>query len=124
MPNCAVCAARCVPDAAWCSQCFAPLGAVATVGATPIAVPALGRFVPAPEAAPTLGRPTRWRKTPTTFGPAGRILATLGLLVPLVFMVVGGLVFMAAWAGAVLWLAVVMPRGLRDIWRAGRLPGP
>jgi len=79
-------------------------------------------MVPAAEPLPALGTPTRWRKTPTTFGPLGRILATLGLLVPLVFMVVGGMVFMAAWAGAVLWLVVVMPRGLRDIWRAGRAP--
>ena len=73
-------------------------------------------------AAAVADRSTRWRKTPTTFGPVGRILATVGLVVPLAFMVVGGMIFTAAWAGALIWLVVVMPKGLRDIWRAGRLP--
>lgn len=73
---------------------------------------------------PTLPAPlrtTRWRKTPTTFGPTGRVLCTLALLIPLVLMVVGGLVDPFIWGGAGVWAGIVMPWALRDIWKAGRL---
>lgn len=122
MSNCASCQALLAPGAAWCTQCYAAVAPAAAPYGDRAAESAPRRFVPAAEAPPSLGPPTRWGKTPTTFGPVGRVLATLGLLVPLVFMIVGGLVFMAAWAGALVWLVVVMPRGLRDIWRAGRVP--
>ena len=112
MSRCPSCQAQLTPGAAWCPQCY---GAVAPAESRPVRL--------APATAATLpGRATRWQKTPTTYGPVGRILATLALLVPLSFMVVGGMVFTAAWAGALIWLVVVMPRALRDIWRAGRLP--
>jgi hypothetical protein len=70
----------------------------------------------APEA---LVRHTRWGKTATTFGPTGRVVATLLLLIPLVVMGVGGLADPFVWGGAGLYLAVVVPWALRDIWKAG-----
>jgi hypothetical protein len=114
---CPSCQAHLAPGATWCSQCYA-----AVAPATRAAESGTTRFAPQTAAAVPLGPPTRWRKTPTTFGPAGRLLATVALLVPLAFMVVGGMVFTAAWAGALIWLVLVMPRALRDIWRAGRVP--
>ena len=49
------------------------------------------------------------------------MLATAALLVPLAFMVVGGLADPFIWGGAGFWVAVVMPLALRDIWKAGLL---
>ena len=66
-------------------------------------------------------RTTRWAKTDTTFGPVGRVVATLALLIPLVVMVVGGLADPFVWGGAAVWGAVIMPWGLRDVWKAGRV---
>ena len=65
-------------------------------------------------------RTTRWSKTDTTFGPVGRMLATVALLVPLAVMVVGGLADPFVWGGAAVWGAVIMPWGLRDVWKAGQ----
>lgn len=70
----------------------------------------------------TVGK-TRWRKTATTFGPVGRIIATIGLVVPFVLFVVIG-IFTGGFtiAGAVIWGFVIMPWGLRDTWKAGQIP--
>ena len=84
------------------------------------ALPAAAQSVPLNTLPPTVRR-TRWRKTPTTFGPAGRVSLTLALLVPLAFMIVGGLADPFVWGGAGFWLVVVMPLSLRDIWKAGQL---
>ena len=70
---------------------------------------------------PPVARRTRWGKTPTTFGPVGRVLLTLALLVPLPPMIIGGLADPFVWGGAGFWLVVVMPLALRDIWKAGQL---
>lgn len=74
------------------------------------------------ETLPPAVRRTRWRKTPTTFGPTGRVLLSLALLVPLPLMIVGGLADPFVWGGAGFWAFVVMPLALRDIWKAGQLP--
>jgi hypothetical protein len=74
------------------------------------------------EPLPPSVRRSRWRQTPTTFGPAGRVACTLALVVPLALMAVGGLADPFVWGGAGFWLAVVMPLALRDIWKAGQLP--
>jgi hypothetical protein len=71
-----------------------------------------------PEAAAALMSYSRWKKTDGTFGPAGRIIATLLLVVPLPVFALGvasgiGIV------GAGLWVIVVMPWALRDIWKRG-----
>ena len=61
---------------------------------------------------------SRWKKTDGTFGPGGRIIATVLLVVPLPVFALGvasgiGIV------GAGLWVIVVMPWALRDIWKRG-----
>lgn len=146
MDRCASCGAGLATEAAWCGQCYAPrspstaasaVGAAVSsrsvVGATapafgapaagPTTVPPIGRaaFAPPPTVATPL-RTTRWGKTPTTFGPAGRVSGTIALLIPLVLMIVGGLADPFVWGGAGVWLGVVMPWALRDLWKAGRIP--
>jgi hypothetical protein len=80
------------------------------------------RALPAPKTLPPVVVRSRWRKTKTTFGPVGRVLATIGLVVPFIFFVVigiltGGLTIF----GAVIWGFVIMPWGLRDVWKAGQV---
>jgi hypothetical protein len=66
---------------------------------------------------------TRWRKTPTTFGPVGRLLCTFLLVVPLPVMIVGVVVSGGLEiVGLGIWVLVIMPWALRDIWKAGSLP--
>lgn len=76
----------------------------------------------AARSAPPPARHSRWAKTPTTFGPAGRIVATLLLLVPLAVMIVGGIADPFVWGGAGAYLVIIVPWGLRDIWKAGIVP--
>ena len=85
------------------------------------AAPGRVGLLTAPAPAPAVVR-TRWRKTPTTFGPVGRLSATFALVIPLAFMVVGGLADPFVWGGAGFWILVVMPLALRDVWKAGQLP--
>lgn len=130
MDRCEACGAALVPGAAWCGQCFAPGRAAQPVGTTASAfgrvvtplrgVPAGLGVLPAEVALPPSVRRTRWQKTPTTFGPVGRVLATVGVVVPLVLMIVGGLADPFVWGGAGLWGVVIMPWALRDIWKAGQ----
>jgi hypothetical protein len=115
--RCAHCGATLAAGAGWCGQCFAAVGAAAAVP-TPAAV-----FAPAgAKPREVLTRTTRWAKTPTTFGPAGRVLCTVGVLVPLLVMVVGGFADMFAWGGAAVYGVIIVPWAMRDIWKAGRLP--
>jgi hypothetical protein len=88
----------------WCGQCYAPIGAQAAP--------------PIPVAAEQVHLPTysRWRKTTTTFGPVGRSLWTLGVLLVMAMAVfsqnpfaIGPLCF------------VLPPLVLRSVWAKGRL---
>ena len=118
MQRCSACGGGLVEGAAWCGQCFAPVAAP-TAGA---AVPATWSGpVVAPRAAAQAVRTSRWAKTDTTFGPLGRVLATVALLVPLVVMLIGGMADPFVWGGAAVWGAVILPWGLRDVWKAGRV---
>jgi hypothetical protein len=66
---------------------------------------------------------TRWRKTPTTFGPTGRLLCTFLLFVPVPLLIIGVVVTGGLEIiGAGIWVFVIMPWALRDIWKAGQLP--
>lgn len=77
-------------------------------------------FVPA--LADTAGRPSkgsRWSSSDTTFGPVGRVLATIGLLVPVpLFVLTAGMGF--GLLGGGIWVFVILPWGLRDVWRHSR----
>jgi hypothetical protein len=127
--RCASCGAGLATGATWCGQCYSAVGTAATAPSTPFGsggtAPA-GPWVPgraAPvQALPVQLRKTRWGKTPTTFGPMGRTVATLALLVPLSVMLVGGLADPFVWGGAAVWGGILMPWALRDIWKAGQVP--
>jgi hypothetical protein len=71
-----------------------------------------------PEAAAALMSYSRWKKTDGTFGPAGRIIATVLLLVPLPVFALGVATGIGI-IGAGLWVIVAMPWALRDIWKRG-----
>ena len=131
MDRCASCGAALAAGASWCGQCY---GSVATrqvadsgglaASQTVTEVRPFGwRPVPSLEDLPAPVRRTRWRKTPTTFGPFGRVACTIGLIVPFLIMLVGGIVADPfALGGAFIWGAIIMPWALKDIWRAGQLP--
>jgi hypothetical protein len=59
---------------------------------------------------------SRWKKSEGTFGPTGRVIATLLLLVPLPLLAMAiatgiGII------GAGIYIVLIMPWALRDIWR-------
>jgi len=61
---------------------------------------------------------SRWRGSQVTFGPVGRLVMTVLMLVPMWWFsqaVVG------AWPGLVIWGVFILPWGLRDIWRRTRI---
>jgi hypothetical protein len=66
-------------------------------------------------------RPTsRWRPSAVTFGPVGRIVATIVVLLPILYAVFVSVFFLIA---AAIWGLTIVPWALRDIWR--RVPaGP
>ena len=70
-----------------------------------------------PRPTPTPGKGSRWAKSDTTFGPAGRLVATAALLVPFAFLVFAGLFALnpVVLGGAGVW-AVLMVIGLRQTW--------
>jgi hypothetical protein len=147
MEQCTSCGATISAQAQWCDQCFAPrarVGAMTGLFAAPPAAgsdqarpdqtaqgtPAMARVpvavgmrpTPAPPVLPPTVVRSRWRKTQTTFGPLGRVIATVCLVVPFLVMLVGGLVGdVFALGGAGIWLIVIMPWGLRDVWKAGQV---
>ncbi|HVW81226.1 MAG TPA: hypothetical protein VHB69_09845 [Mycobacteriales bacterium] len=138
MDQCTGCGATLPPAATWCTQCFAVIGPTASAPA-PTVLP--GAVAPARAAGdagysimsgdrqqaaarpPTPMVKTRWRKTPTTFGPVGRLVCTFLLIVPVPLLVVGVVVSGGLEiVGAGIWILVIMPWALRDIWKAGQLP--
>jgi hypothetical protein len=64
---------------------------------------------------------SRWKKSSGTFGPVGRVVATVLLLVPLPFLAISATVGIGI-IGAGVYVLVVMPWALRDIWKAARTP--
>jgi hypothetical protein len=71
-----------------------------------------------PETAIPLMSYSRWKKTDGTFGPTGRIIATVLLIVPLPVLALGVATGIGI-IGAGLYVIIVMPWALRDIWKRG-----
>lgn len=71
----------------------------------------------APVLAPRTG--SRWEKSTVTFGPFGRIMMTILVLLPIPFLVVGAATGFAI-MGLGIWLFLALPLALRDIWRTTR----
>ena len=105
--TCAACGASGPPGVSWCGRCFAVVA--------PVPAPA-GRFVPAPDAPRAPPVHSRWRKTDTTFGPAGRVCWTVGMVLVLALFAFSANPF--AIGG---WLFIAMPLVLRSVWAAGRV---
>ena len=60
------------------------------------------------------GPTSRWLRSEITYGPTGRVVWTVLILAPVIFVVFFSAVFLVA---GVIWLFVV-PIALRDVWRA------
>jgi len=71
-----------------------------------------------PDAVIPLMSYSRWKKTDGTFGPAGRVIATVLLLVPLPVFLLAAATGIGI-IGTGLWVIIVMPWALRDIWKRG-----
>jgi hypothetical protein len=108
-----------LPEANWCSQCYLPRQR-SVAGEDPAI--ALASRQEAASLAPRPMLRTRWRKTPTTFGPVGRVVCTVLLLIPVPLLVVGTIVTGFGIVGLGIWVFVLMPWALRDVWKAGQLP--
>jgi hypothetical protein len=123
MDRCATCGAALAVGVSWCGQCYSPAAVAKASPPEPGSLQPPGwRPLLADVPVETAARTTRWRKTTTTFGPVGRVLCTLFLVVPFpVLTVLGFVADPFCLGGAVIWGFVLMPWGLRDVWRAGRL---
>jgi hypothetical protein len=77
----------------------------------------LGPTTPATPQLPS-GRSSRWAKSDTTFGPVGRLVCTVALIIPFTFLVAAGLLTFDPFVlgGAGIW-AVLMAVGLRQTWQ-------
>jgi len=65
-------------------------------------------------------RGTRFERSVLTFGPLGRVVATVVVLLPLAWFAL----YANMWGmvGVPLYLIWVVPRALRDVWRPAALP--
>ena len=99
------------PGAAWCPRCLAPRTAAAPA-------PEVGAngFLVTPHVVRTARRAagSRWQASAVSFGPAGRLVMTVLLLLPSLWFFFLG-VFGPL--GFILWTFVVLPVALRDVWR-------
>ena len=103
--------------AAWCHLCFAPAGQPAAGWSCPPA----RRRAPAARGRSRCQGPcatSRFQATDVTFGPVGRLVVTVLVLVPVAGFVaalfvapIGGITGLAIWGG------VIVPKALRDTWR-------
>ncbi|MDQ1494949.1 MAG: hypothetical protein QOG69_1432 [Actinomycetota bacterium] len=64
----------------------------------------------------TLKTYSRWKKSEGTFGPTGRIVATLLLLLPLT-LAAAAIATGIGMVGGGIYIFVIMPWALRDIWK-------
>lgn len=80
-----------------------------------------GQRVTDPQPAGSLMTYSRWKKSAGTFGPTGRVVATFLLLLPLTLMV-AAIATGIGIIGAGVYIFVIMPWALRDIWRKAGTP--
>jgi len=64
---------------------------------------------------------SRWKKSTGTFGPAGRVIATVLLLVPLPVFAMAVSVGIGIIGGGI-YMLVIMPWALKDIWKRAAIP--
>lgn len=110
MEPCPQCASPRAADG-WCPRCIPAAPPIPVNAAAP------ARAVPAPTLDVVVGR--RYGRDSTHFGPVGRVVCTLILVViPLAVFVLGG--FPYGWAFAALWALSILPWGLRDLWATSK----
>lgn len=71
--------------------------------------------------APPLMTYSRWQKSAGTFGPTGRIVATVLALLPLPVLAIAVATGLGI-IGAGVYLLVILPWALRDIWKKAAIP--
>jgi hypothetical protein len=106
--TCGSCGASLRSDASYCGQCFGTLtasGAVTAVGVAPVQ-----------QALPTSPTYTRWQKTTTSFGPVGRILWTV-----LMLMIVAMALFSQNPFAIGPLCFILVPLVMRSVWAKSRL---
>lgn len=136
MQTCATCGAHVTDDLEWCNQCYSELHAAP--------VPASVEAPAEPErplwVRSNIGPPpvkispefSRWRAGATSFGPIGRVLLTLGVLLMLVvgYPLMRGLVFAVGGMDIpgvgfiALYACVALPAGvylLSRVWKRERV---
>jgi hypothetical protein len=72
---------------------------------------------PPPPPAPVPERGSRWRSTGITFGPVGRIVATVLVTLPILWFLRSGILGLI---GVVVYGTTLYPWALRDVWRRAR----
>ena len=139
MRTCPSCGARVVDDLEWCNQCYAKLPAARAAAATAVL------DAPANAQRPlwvrsNMGQPevktaqefSRWRGGATSFGPVGRILLTLAVLVMLIvgYPLLRGLVYAVGGMDVpgvgfmVMYACAAIPAGaymLNRVWKPERI---
>lgn len=136
MRTCPTCGAHVVEDLGWCNQCYSALTA---------ATPPADAVVVEPAERPlwvrsNVGQPdvkiapefSRWRGGATSFGPIGRVLLTLGVIVMLIvgYPLLRGLIFsiigldIPGFGLVVLYTCAALPAGayvLNRVWKRERI---
>lgn len=131
MDTCSNCGATLSPDLEWCGRCYAPVRrqAPSDAGARPVAPWVTSR--PAPEPS-HVQEYSRWRGSSTSFGPAGRVMLTVLVVIAAVlgYPLVRGLIFTVAGMDVpgtgfyVMYMIVAIPGALYlylRIWRSSRI---
>ncbi len=130
MQTCPKCRAHVGAGMTWCGQCFTSLAATDAASDGPRLSPwERSRAEPSVEVAPEF---SRWKGGPTHFGPVGRILMSIGLMLGLLvgypwlrglIFAVGGVVVPGT-GFLIMYVAVALPAGLfvfGKIWKRVRV---
>jgi hypothetical protein len=91
-------------------------GASEAAGANVFRSPYESRRTTDPPMSTALMTYSRWKKSASTFGPAGRIIATFLLLLPLT-LAAAAIATGIGIIGGGIYIFVIMPWALRDIWK-------
>jgi hypothetical protein len=133
MRTCPHCGARVTDGLAWCNQCYEALPAEGAVAASAAEPPLWIRSnVGRPARAEVAPEFSRWRGGATSFGPIGRSLLTLGVLMLLVvgYPMLRGLVFTVLGVDVpgsgfiLMYVCVAIPAGaylLSRVWKRERV---
>jgi hypothetical protein len=128
--TCPTCGAHVVDDLEWCNQCYSALRADPTPVATAEVESVRSNIgLPDVKIEPEF---SRWRGGPTSFGPLGRILLTLGVLVMLIvgYPLLRGLIYSIIGLDipgvglVVLYACAALPAGgymLNRVWKRERI---